>query len=125
MRRHCLTDGNVLGGAPLTKLGHMSAVTRLWTDRSMSSSGRLVPLDMVPLTLVHCPSTVTMLRVIVHMALLHILCMLSIVLVSVLLLGSRLTPGRSCPMVVSRRLLASLPADPQGVEVSTSVLALS
>lgn len=66
-----------------------------------------------------------MLRVIRQMALLHILCILSIVPVNVLLLESSLIPGTSCPIAVSRRLLIRLPADPHGVEVSTNVLAFS
>lgn len=88
----------------------------------MSNTGRLVPFDMVPLILVHCPKTMTILRVIVHMALLNILCILSIVPVNVLLLGNLLIPGSKCPIVVNRRLLARLPADRHGVDVNTNVL---
>lgn len=109
----------------MTKFGQISAVTRLWTDRNIESTGRLVPLEAVPLMLVQDPTTLTILRVIRHMALLHILCTLSIVPVRVLLLVSPLMPGSRCPIAVSRRLLISVPADPQGVVVSTNVLAFS
>lgn len=123
--RHPGTCGRVVGGAVLTNLGNISAVTRLCIDRSIDSTGRLVPLEAVPLIPVHVCRTVTILRVRVQMALLQILAIFTIVLVSVLLLGSALTPGSRCPMAVSRRLLISVPAEGHGVDVSTSVLVLS